>query len=94
MKRITAKPTVLAASLVLATDDNAKPLRIAASDPGAWGNDLAARVDRDDITDAVFARYKALLPTLKKTDLFNLSVANLRTGAVATVAFVFDTGIR
>jgi Bacteriophage tail sheath protein len=69
-------------ALALPTDDTAKPLLIEAADAGGWGNDLAARVDRDDITDAVFARYKALLPTLKKTDLFNLSIANVRTGAV------------
>ena len=64
------------ALLKLPTDSAANPLLIEAADEGEWGNDLAARVDRDDITAAVAARF----PPLTVADLFNLTVRNLSTG--------------
>jgi phage tail sheath protein FI len=55
---------------------DAKGLKLEAVTPGAWGNALRARVD-GDIRDEVAASYG-----LAKTDLFNLTIRDMKTGAI------------
>lgn len=76
--KANAKPDdVKAAALVASRAENGSTiatyttgkLTLRAANPGAWGNKLAVRIDKDGITDEVAQRFG-----LKKEDLFNITV--------------------
>src|SRR5919107_5072663 len=65
--RILGKNPVTA-SISLETDDAAKPVLLNAKSGGAWGSNLRARVDFDDIDTTV------------NKDIYNLTVRDTATG--------------